>query len=242
MKDFSFAGSFFACPNFTKYVLGEMVAINQLDNLPAATADAAETVPVDSTKLATADAIVLKSGDSKGSPVAIQAVALQAAPGYTVNISKASAYKNTARIVRVYGLDATKTVTIDGVDARYYTNSDNELVHIAAVAKSDAEPVIGFKDETPKKIVFGDVNGNGNSKPNLADATLFKRTQAGYTPAGGSKFVYPTDPMECLVWDINGDGNVNLADATLMKRTQAGYTPAGGSKFTYDNLTVYSVK
>ena len=73
--------------NGTKYVLGEMVAINQFDNLAAATADKAETVPVDSTKLANADAIVLKSGDSKGSPVAIQAVALANEPvvtGYTV--------------------------------------------------------------------------------------------------------------------------------------------------------------
>ena len=111
-------------------------------------------------------------------------------PAYTVTISKANAYKGTARIVRVYGLDKTKTVTIDGVDARYYTNNESKIVHIAAVAQSEADPVIGFKDSEPKQIFFGDVNGNGNSKPNLADATLMKRTQAGYTPAGGTKYTY----------------------------------------------------
>ena len=171
--------------NGTKYVLGEMVAINQFDNLAAATADTAETVPVDSTKLANADAIVLKSGDSKGSPVAVEAVALANEPviEYTTALQDVT-YNNIAgTIVRIYGLDTTKVVTVDGVTAKYYQqrNASGELtgktVHIACVAKT-AEPKITVADGTPVEIKFGNANGdsaiNGNDLVYLSNSILNK--------------------------------------------------------------------
>ena len=204
-----------------------MVAINQFDNLAAATADKAETVPVDSTKLATADAIVLKSGDSLGSPVAVEAVALANEPviEYTTALQDVT-YNNIAgTIVRIYGLDTTKVVTVDGVTAKYYQqrNASGELtgktVHIACIAKT-AEPKITVADGTPVEIKFGNANGdsaiNGNDLVYLSNSILNKSI-TGRT--GTIDYSLPTDLMELVILDVNADGKVNGNDLVYLSNS-----------------------
>lgn len=227
--------------NGTKYVLGEMVAINQLDNLAAATADAAgtpETVPVDKTKLANADAIVLKSGDSLGSAVAVEAVALQTTPDYTTKTENVTYNGIAGTIVRVYGLDATKVVTVDGVTAKYYQqrNASGELtgkiVHVACVAQN-AKPAITVAEGTPVEIKFGDVNKDGTV--NFVDANEIAYSYGGKTITGrngSKKYSLPNDLMELMVFDINADGTINSVDANETAYSFGGKTITGrnGSK------------
>ena len=220
--------------NGTKYVLGEMVAINQLDNLPAATADAAETVPVDSTKLANADAIVLKSGDSKGSPVAIQAVALQTAPDYTTDLQNVTYNDIAGTVVRVYGLDMTKVVTVDGVTAKYYKKTDGSIVHVACVAQN-AKPAITVAEGTPEVMLYG--NANGDASVSTADATLLSRSIAGVT-IRGTKFTLPSDLMALHILDVDANGSVTSADLTNLKRSIAGVT-IRGTVFSLDTMNCY---
>ena len=229
--------------NGTKYVLGEMVAINQFDNLAAAAADAAgtpETVPVDKTKLANADAIVLKSGDSLGSPVAVEAVALQTAPDYTTATENVTYNGIAGTIVRVYGLDATKVVTVDGVTAKYYQqrNASGELtgktVHVACVAQN-ATPAITVAEGTPEVMLYGDANGDREVNP--TDMTQLTRMIAGVT-IRGTKFSLPDDLMTLHCFDVDANGSVDPTDLTNLKRSIAGVTIRGIS-FSLDAMNCY---
>ena len=237
--------------NGTKYVLGEMVAINQLDNLAAAAADAAgtpETVPVDKTKLANADAIVLKSGDSLGSPVAVEAVALQTTPDYTTDLQDVTYNGIAGTIVRVYGLDATKVVTVDGVTAKYYQqrNASGELtgkiVHVACVAQN-AKPAITVAEGTPVEIKFGDVDGNSNI--NSKDITYLNNclnNKSVRTPKGTVDYALPTDLMELMVFDVNYDKAINSKDVTYLNNclnNKSVRTPKGTVDYSLDTIEGY---
>ncbi len=214
-----------------------MVAINQLDNLAAVTADAAgtaETVPVDSTKLAKADAIVLKSGDSLGSAVATAAVALQAAPDYTTDLQNVTYNDIAGTVVRVYGLDMTKVVTVDGVTAKYYKKTDGSIVHVACVAQN-AKPAITVAEGTPEVMLYGDVNGDREVNP--TDMTQLTRMIAGVT-IRGTKFSLPDDLMTLHCFDVDANGSVDPTDLTNLKRSIAGVTIRGIS-FSLDAMNCY---
>ena len=180
--------------NGTKYVLGEMVAINQFDNLAAATADAAgtaETVPVDSTKLANADAIVLKSGDSKGSPVATAAVALQAAP----------ATEHTITFANVQEGYATPTLKV----------ADGSLVTDMLAKIADPTKAKGTKDKLDWAFV-------GWYTDEALTTKLDKSAEAKIT---ADMTLYAKYVQIYIVGDVNGDGKVTNTDITALKKYMA---------------------
>ena len=216
-----------------------MVAINQFDNLAAATADAAgtaETVPVDSTKLANADAIVLKSGDSLGSVVATAAVALQAAPatertitfanvqeGYaTPTLKVADGSLVTDMLAQV--ADPTKAKgtgdKLDWAFVGWYTDEAlTTKLDKSAEAKITADMTLYAKYVQVR--IVGDVTDDG--KANLSDANAIK-----YYYKNGSHPKYPTigqkisnsqntNGEQYLFGDVTGDGKVNLSDANAVK-------------------------
>ena len=203
-----------------------MVAINQFDNLAAATADAAgtaETVPVDSTKLANADAIVLKSGDSKGSPVAIQAVALQAAPaGPTVTFMNGSEtfatlaaadgkvvlpdVSTNAPTVEVESGYAAKTLTFVG----WVDENGADITADTAVTEN---VTVYAKYETD--VVIGDVNGDGKILPIDRTAIHMYITTNGATARFNvGKEAYKGTGV--IVGDVNGDGKILPIDRTAV--------------------------
>lgn len=227
--------------NGTKYVLGEMVAINQFDNLAAAAADAAgtpETVPVDKTKLANADAIVLKSGDSLGSPVAVEAVALQTAPatehtitfanvqeGYaTPTLKVADGSLVTDMLAKI--ADPTKTKTggkgdkLDWVFVGWYTDETlTTKLDKSAEAKITADMTLYAK--YVQQNVFGDVNGDGKTDGNdaLAINVYVRRgnVHPGYPDIGAGVSNTNVEGKKYTgvykLGDVNGDGTVDGNDA-----------------------------
>ena len=186
-----------------------MVAINQLDNLPAATADTAETVPVDSTKLANADAIVLKSGDSKGSPVAIQAVALQAAPAnYTV--------------IFMNGTEKVAEVVSDGKNVTLPTEPTKAGTYRFAGWYTDAECTTAFDatNVTANITVYakfnpyyllGDVNLDG--KITIVDyQDILKKVKRNATSYETGNEVTLDSGSKHVIGDVSGDGKITIVD------------------------------
>ena len=245
--------------NGTKYVLGEMVAINQFDNLAAATADKAETVPVDSTKLANADAIVLKSGDSKGSPVAIQAVALQAAPatertitfanvqeGYaTPTLKVADGSLVTDMLAKI--ADPTKAKgtgdKLDWAFVGWYTDEAlTTKLDKSAEAKITADMTLYAKYVQVR--IVGDINGDGIV--NLTDANVIRQYKAGKLSAANiekfgvekvmdnTKYTNGGKDIEYKNGDVNGDGVVNLTDANIIRQYKA-------NKLSDANITKFGI-
>ena len=206
-----------------------MVAINQLDNLAAATADAAgtaETVPVDSTKLANADAIVLKSGDSKGSPVAIQAVALQAAPaGPTVTFKNGSETFATlaaadGKVVLPDVSTNAPTFTAENcykdVNFTFYGWVDENGADITADTAVTENMTVYAKFDTGH--ILGDINGD--AKINVRDYTALKKYIQSKTTPKENEFVGSAiyKGYDKLIGDINTDSKINVRDYTALKK------------------------
>ena len=229
-----------------------MVAINQLDNLAAATADAAgtaETVPVDRTKLATADAIVLKSGDSKGSPVAVEAVALQTAPaGPTVTFMNGSETFATlaaadGKVVLPDVSTNAPTLTVnqyyksgafvDGVALTFYGWADGKGNDITADTAVTEDITVYAKYDTGH--ILGDVTGDDQIKTN--DYSALKR----YFTSSRTKNTYVDksifDGCDIKIGDVTKDSQIKTNDYSALKR----FFTSSRTKNTYVQDKVYYV-
>ena len=206
-----------------------MVAINQFDNLTVGTdaapaADTAETVPVDSTKLANADAIVLKSGDSLGSPVAIQAVALATTPaGPTVTFMNgsetfASLAAADGKVVLPDVSTNAPTFTAENcykdVNFTFYGWVDENGADITADTAVTENMTVYAKFDTGH--ILGDINGNGRLQAN--DYTALKKyfTSNKVDNTYVNSAIY--DGFATVIGDINRNGRLQANDYTALKK------------------------
>lgn len=236
----------------TNYVLGNIVAVNQLDEIPETKSEA---VAISADLLGEATNIVLMSGDDLGSDVALAAVATTTvpdAPTYEYNVALQNVTYNgtAATVVRITGLDpAAVSVTVDETVAKYYVNttsSANVIVACIAGTYTDTAAVkelVSIAEGTTEKIIFGDATGDGTT-PVEADITELARCIAGFerTKPTYKKFQLPTDLMNLLVLDVTGDGSVNESDITELARSIAGFerTKPTYKKFSLDTMSCYT--
>ena len=185
--------------NGTKYVLGEMVAINQFDGLTVGTdaAPAADTpvaVKIDKTKLTNAAAtdIVLKSGDSLGSTVAVQAIALATTPVTT---------ERTITFANVQEGYATPTLKV----------ADGSLVTDMLAKIADPTKAKGTKDKLDWAFV-------GWYTDEALTTKLDKSAEAKIT---ADMTLYAKYVQVYIVGDVNGDGKVTNTDITALKKYMA---------------------
>lgn len=211
----------------TNYVLGNIVAVNQLDEIPETKSEA---VAISADLLGEATNIVLMSGDDLGSDVALAAVATTTAPaGPTVT------FMNGAETVAALKVDDEGNVTVPTSATfpyeSHYTYSlyswveldadDNEVNEYVIEDLTDGKIAItGTSDITLYAKFATDVdfgNMNGDARINSRDITAFKAgimsTNADY------EFVWEETYVGSGVdiGDVDGNGRINARDITAFK-------------------------
>ena len=202
-----------------------MVAINQLDGL-AVSAGGTENVPVDNTKLKSKDAIILKSGDSLGSTVAIQAIALATTPaGPTVTFMNGSETFATlaaadGKVVLPDVSEKAPTFTAEecysDVSFTFYGWVDENGVAVTADTAVTEDMTVYAKFNTGHTL--GDINGD--AKINVKDYTTLKKYIQSKTTPKENEFVGNAiyKGYDKTIGDINTDGKINVKDYTTLKK------------------------
>ena len=193
-----------------------MVAINQFDGLTVGTdaAPAADTpvaVKIDKTKLTNAAAtdIVLKSGDSLGSTVAVQAIALATTPAnYTV--------------IFMNGTEKVAEVVSDGKNVTLPTEPTKAGTYRFAGWYTDAECTTAFDatNVTANITVYakfnpyyllGDVNLDG--KITIVDyQDILKKVKRKATSYETGNEVTLDSGSKHVIGDVSGDGKITIVD------------------------------
>lgn len=217
----------FTTVNGTNYVLGNIVAVNQLDEIPETKSEA---VAISADLLGEATNIVLMSGDDLGSEVALAAVTTTTAPaGPTVT------FMNGEETVAALKVDDEGNVTVPTSATfpyeSHYTYSlyswveldadDNEVNEYVIEDLTDGKIAItGTSDITLYAKFATDVdfgNMNGDARINSRDITAFKAgimsTNADY------EFVWEETYVGSGVdiGDVDGNGRINARDITAFK-------------------------
>lgn len=226
----------FTTVNGTNYVLGNIVAVNQLDEIPEATS---ESVAISADLLGEATDIVLMSGDDLGSDVAYAVAPVVTAPtteaytvtfmdGTTVLDTKTEVAKDTVISTLVAAPSKDKgTAKLDWGFAGWYTDAELTTKLAAdAVVTGDVTVYAKFVSN----YIIGDVNADGAI--NNTDVTLVKQLRYGtMTETNINKFqagkeidanYYTFNGKDQLYknGDVNGDGNINNTDVTLIKQAR----------------------
>ena len=244
-----------------------MVAINQFDGLTVGTdaAPAADTpvaVKIDKTKLTNAAAtdIVLKSGDSLGSTVAVQAIALATTPvttertitfanvqdGYTTPTLKVADGSLVTDMLAKIAEPTKAKGTSDKLDwafVGWYTDEAlTTKLDKSAEAKITADMTLYAKYVQVR--IVGDINGDGIV--NLTDANVIRQYKAGKLSAANiekfgvekvmdnTKYTNGGKDIEYKNGDVNGDGVVNLTDANIIRQYKA-------NKLSDTNITKFGI-
>ncbi len=212
-----------------------MVAINQFDGLTVGTdaAPAADTpvaVKIDKTKLTNAAAtdIVLKSGDSLGSTVAVQAIALQAAAtGYTVtfksgNVDVASIKTNDDGTVTLptkatlskssnfYEYQLYSWVAVDGDGNQV----GDDILISAGTYKPTADVTLYAKYKSTKP--YGSITGN--SRLSARDIDAFKKGILNKDDNYSKIVRYPIYEGGAIIGSITGNARLTARDIDAFKQ------------------------
>ena len=248
----------------TKYVFGEIVAVNQIDSQDgnALTAPAEPlSVPVNgdllcmdasATTIVPATHIVLMSGADNADEADVEVVELEAqneTPAYEYNVAVTDVTYNgiAAEVVRITGLDpAAVSVTVAGTTAKYYTRTtDNANVIVACIAKDSAvdytdagavKALVSIEAGTTDTIRYG--NANGDTRFNTNDSLTLKRQVLG-TIVRDVPAALPTDLMSLHLLDVDANGRVNTNDSLAIKRAALG-TTVRNVVMNESNMTCYT--
>lgn len=217
----------------TNYVLGNIVAVNQLDEIPETNS---EDVAISADLLGEATHIVLMSGDDLGSDVAYAAVATTTT--YTVSFEIAAelgltaptAIETTTGKATLPEAPAKDGYTFDG----WYLEATPETLVAAGTEVDVAGDVKYIAKYTEDEVVatgtylWGDVNLDGAvdgiDLSSLIDAVLNKTVSVVSSSDGRTYTIKSVFAANGLRWgDINADGAVDgidlssLIDAVLNK-------------------------
>ena len=225
--------------NGTKYVLGEIVAIDQIDGI---TANAGGTVSakIDTSKLANKDAIILKSGDSNGTAVAPSVVSL-AAPVTERTITFANVQADYATPTKKVADGTTYAAALEGVaDPTKARGTSDKLdwafvgwyTDAALSTKLDKNATVSADVTLYAKFIQVRINGdaNGDGKISNTDITALKKklsntlseTQKkwGIGEAYNANIYYTNNGknLNAVNGDVNGDGKISNTDITALKK------------------------
>lgn len=234
----------------TNYVLGNIVAVNQLDEIPETKSEA---VAISADLLGEATNIVLMSGDDLGSDVALAAVPTASAAdetytvtfmdGETVLDTKTEVAKDTVISTLVAAPEKEQgTAKLAWGFVGWYTDA-------ALTTKLAADAVVTGDVTVYAKFVpvylVGDINCDGNV--NGTDVNILKSynsskiteaNQAKYqikVAVDSNYYTFDSKNIQYVNGDINGDGNVNGTDVNILKSYNA-------SKITEANMLKYGIK